>query len=107
MALYNIALRTDTHVRDVLRVERDDLTGLRIEMARFVGELLKDHAEQIWVDEDWRVDVTDEDGLILYVMQIPPRNQPLPCFRPLAGRWGRIDDQHSPSAQSGCFSLSR
>lgn len=70
MALYNIALRTDTHVRDVLRVERDDLTGLRIEMARFVGELLKDHAEQIWVDEDWRVDVTDEDGLILYVMQI-------------------------------------
>ena len=70
MALYNIAFRTDTHVRDVLRVERDDLTGLRIEMARFVGELLKDHAEQIWVDEDWRVDVTDEDGLILYVMQI-------------------------------------
>ena len=70
MALYNIALRTDTHVRDVLRVERDDLTGLRIEMARFVGELLKDHAEQIWVDEDWRVDVADEDGLILYVMQI-------------------------------------
>jgi hypothetical protein len=70
VALYNIALRTDTHLRDVLRVERDDLTGLRIEMARFVGELLKDHAEQIWVDEDWRVDVTDEDGLILYVMQI-------------------------------------
>lgn len=70
MALYNIAFRTDTHVRDVLQVERDDLTGLRIEMARFVGELLKDHAEQIWVDEDWRVDVTDEDGLILYVMQI-------------------------------------
>jgi hypothetical protein len=35
-----------------------------------VGELLKDHAEQIWVDEDWRVDVTDGDGLILYVMEI-------------------------------------
>ena len=31
---------------------------------------MKDHAEQIWVDEDWRVDVTDERGLILYVMEI-------------------------------------
>jgi hypothetical protein len=53
-----------------VEVERDDLTALRIELARFVGELLKDHAEQVWADEDWRVDVTDERGLILYVMEI-------------------------------------
>jgi hypothetical protein len=39
-------------------------------LARFVGELLKDHAEQIRVDEEWRVDVTDDQGLILYVMEI-------------------------------------
>ena len=34
---------TDTH-----------LAALRIEVAKFVGALLKDHAEQIWADEDWR-----------------------------------------------------
>ena len=34
------------------------------------GELLKDHAGQIWVDEDWCVDATDEAGLILFVIQI-------------------------------------
>jgi hypothetical protein len=51
-------------------VERDDLTALRIELARFVGDLLKKHAEIIWQDQDWRVDVTDERGLILYVMEI-------------------------------------
>ena len=43
-------------------------------MARFVGELLKDHSTQIWVDEDWRVDVTDDSGLILFVMHISASN---------------------------------
>jgi hypothetical protein len=70
MATYQIELRTESHVAETLKVERDDLTALRVELARFVGELLKDHADQIWVDQDWRVDVTDADGLILYVMQI-------------------------------------
>jgi hypothetical protein len=70
MPRYNIQVRTESHVRTAVEVEQDDLTALRIELARFVGELLKDHAEQIWVDEDWRVDVTDGDGLILYVMEI-------------------------------------
>ena len=31
---------------------------------------LRDHAVKIWADEDWRVDVTDASGLILFVMQI-------------------------------------
>lgn len=74
MARYHLALRTDTHVREALDVDRDDLTALRVELARFVGDLLKDHAEQIWADEDWRVDVTDERGPILYVMEIIARD---------------------------------
>lgn len=70
MAKYHIELRTENTVWDTLDVERENLTELRIELARFVGELLKEHAQQIWIDEDWRVDVTDESGLILYVMHI-------------------------------------
>lgn len=70
MPLYHIELRTADRVWDTVDMERDDLTALRIEMAKFVGQLLKDHAHQIWADKDWRVDVTDEAGLILYVMQI-------------------------------------
>ena len=70
MARYRLQLRTESVVATALEVDHDDLTQLRIELARFVGELLKDHAGQIWVDEDWRVDVTDEAGLILFVMQI-------------------------------------
>ena len=70
MPNYNIELRTADRVWETLLVERDDHDGLRIEMARFVGELLKDHAGKIWEDQDWRIDVTDETGLILYVMHI-------------------------------------
>lgn len=70
MAKYHIALRTENAVWDTLEVERENLTELRLELARFVGELLKEHAQKIWVDEDWRVDVTDGTGLILYVMHV-------------------------------------
>ena len=70
MPNYHIELRTADQVWETVDVARDDLEGLRIEMARFVGQLLQDHARQIWADRDWRVDVTDETGLILYVMHI-------------------------------------
>jgi hypothetical protein len=70
MARYNIELRSADKVWETLEVEREDVTALRIEMARFVGQLLRDHAEQVWNDQDWRVDVTDSAGLILYVMHI-------------------------------------
>jgi hypothetical protein len=32
--------------------------------------LLDEHAHQLWVDEDWRMDVTDETGLILFTIQV-------------------------------------
>ena len=74
MAKFHIALRTESKVSDTLDIERADHTELRVEVAKFVGELLRDHAKEIWVDEDWRVDVTDENGLILYVMEISASN---------------------------------
>lgn len=70
MAKYNIELRSAGQVWETVPVEMEDVEKLRIEMAEFVGELLKDHAHKIWADQDWRVDVTDETGLILYVMHI-------------------------------------
>jgi hypothetical protein len=70
MSRYHIALRTESHVASTVEVDMPDSTALRSEVARFVGEILKDHAEQIWIDEDWRVDVLDETGLILFVMRI-------------------------------------
>ncbi|WP_156518651.1 DUF6894 family protein [Sphingobium sp. EP60837] len=67
---FNINIRTQSRISDTVPVHSDDHTALRIELARFVGELLKDHADLIWVDEDWQIDVSDETGLILYVLNI-------------------------------------
>jgi hypothetical protein len=70
MPVYHINVRTESHIASTVDVERESLTDLRLEMARYVGELLKDHAELIWADEDWQIDVTNDDGLILYVINI-------------------------------------
>ena len=70
MPQYRINLRTESHISDTLVVEQPDETALRTEVAKFVGETLRDHAQQIWADEDWRVDVADERGLILFVLQV-------------------------------------
>lgn len=74
MPKYNIELRTQDRVWDTLALEAENHTELRIQVAQFFGELLKDHAAKIWEDEDWRVDVTDETGLILFVMQLMVTN---------------------------------
>ena len=76
MAKYHIELRTGGQVWETLQIEGEDHTAVRIELAQFVGELLKDHADKIWEDEDWRVDVTDERGMILYILHVSVTDSP-------------------------------
>jgi len=42
----------------------------RVEAAKRIGLLLHAHAGKLWADEDWQMDVTDETGLILFVISI-------------------------------------
>jgi len=67
---YHLNIRTESHIADTLTIERDDHDALRIEMAKFVGQTLQDHAGQIWLDQDWQIDVSDASGLILYVLHV-------------------------------------
>lgn len=70
MPRFHFQVRTETHV---LITEAADLSGAdqaRVEAARRIGELLTRHAATIWVDESWRMDVTDDAGLILFVIQV-------------------------------------
>jgi hypothetical protein len=82
MPTYHINIRTESHIAETLTIERDDHDALRIEMAQFVGQTLKDHAGQIWLDQEWQIDVSDARGLILYVLHIsafkaPAAGEPL------------------------------
>jgi hypothetical protein len=42
----------------------------RVEAAKRIGLLLHSHAGKLWADEDWQMDVTDERGLILFVINV-------------------------------------
>lgn len=70
MARFNIEVRTRGSVLETVPVETENLDAMRVEIAQFVGQLLKDHAALIWADEDWRVDATDEAGLILFSIHL-------------------------------------
>jgi len=42
----------------------------RIEASKRIGRLLQEHAGKLWADEEWQMDVTNEKGLILFVVTI-------------------------------------
>jgi hypothetical protein len=48
---------------------RNDVEA-RVEAAKRVGRFLQDHASKLWTDEHWKMDVTDENGLILFVILV-------------------------------------
>jgi hypothetical protein len=50
--------------------ELGDSDEARIEAAKRIGLLLHAHAGKLWTDEDWQMDVTDDTGLILFVINV-------------------------------------
>lgn len=47
-----------------------DDEAARIEAARVLGQLLNEHPAAVWRDEEFRLTVTDEHGVILFVLDI-------------------------------------
>ena len=70
MPYYNFEVRTETHVMLTKGGEFQDDAAARSEAARRVGELLQEHASSIWVDQDWKMEITNDVGLILYVIHV-------------------------------------
>jgi len=70
MAFFHFQVRTQSHVLLTAGAELNGFDQARIEAARRVGDLLKEHAGQIWTDEEWQMDVTDDKGLILFVLHV-------------------------------------
>jgi len=67
---FNFEVRTESHVMLTEGAELANQDAARNEAARRIGELLTDHASRIWTDQVWQMDVTNESGLILYVIQV-------------------------------------
>ncbi|MFC4255370.1 DUF6894 family protein [Croceibacterium xixiisoli] len=70
LPFYNFEVRTPTHVMLTEGAELADSTAARVEAAKRTGQLLTEHAGELWVDQEWQMDVTNAEGLILYMLQI-------------------------------------
>jgi len=47
-----------------------DLPAARLEALRFSGEVLRTSEPSLWEGEDWRLEVTDQMGLILFTLYV-------------------------------------
>ncbi|MEH3062359.1 MAG: hypothetical protein PGN33_06140 [Methylobacterium radiotolerans] len=63
---------------DAIGTELPDWDAARVEALRFMGEIMKDNAPHIAADEDWRLEVTDSTGLILFQVALLMTETPLP-----------------------------
>ena len=64
------------HVRDGVRIadryndDLPDLRSARLAAVRLTEELLLEHCDASWIDEDWKIVVTDERNIAVFVLQI-------------------------------------
>jgi hypothetical protein len=78
---YHFQVRTATHVMLSEGVDLAKPEDARIEASRRVGDLLKSHAGKIWEDENWQMDITDDLGLILFVIHVSAMRTPATTVR--------------------------
>ena len=73
---FHFQVRTETHVMVTEVAVLADTDQARIEAAQRIGLLLHEHANKLWADEDWQMDVTDDTGLILFVINVHALKSP-------------------------------
>lgn len=70
MARYYFHIGETDRGLDPVGVELPDLNDARIEAARMMGEMLKDRAGEFWSERSMKLIVTDESGLILFLLDL-------------------------------------
>lgn len=57
--------------------ELPDWVAARIEAISVAGHILKDEAKSIALGDDWRIEVTDDTGLIIFQLTIQATTSPV------------------------------
>jgi hypothetical protein len=65
---YHFNVIDGVRLPDADGTELPDWQTARLEAIRRAGDILKDDAQSVAVGEDWRIEVTDGTGLILFQM---------------------------------------
>lgn len=66
MPLFYFNVQDGASVPDQTGTELPDLTAARHEAVRFAGALLSEDPETFWDGDEWRLNVCDDKGLMLF-----------------------------------------
>ena len=70
MAKYHFNIHDGFDLPDREGHELPDLAAARRFAVMLGGELIRDHADAFWREGQWRMDVTDAAGLVLFSLQL-------------------------------------
>jgi hypothetical protein len=73
---FHFQVRTGTHLVVTELADLPSTYEVRVDAAKRIGVLLHDHAGKLWAGEDWRMDETDERGLVLFVINVSAMRTP-------------------------------
>lgn len=68
MPQFNVVVRADDRVVFTEGIEAPGSEEARDQATRRFGDLMREDADRLWADEEWLMHVTDEAGLILYMI---------------------------------------
>jgi hypothetical protein len=68
---YHFNFHDGVQLPDADGTELPHWQAARLEAIRRAGEILKNDAQSVALGEDWRIEVTDSTGLILFQMTFP------------------------------------
>ena len=68
MPRYFFDFKRDNQSPDMVCVDLPDLAAARAEAVRTMGQDLKDAPEAFWNDERWQVEVSDDNGVVLFTL---------------------------------------
>ena len=70
MQVYNLEVRTPSHVsmRETGPFPSDN--AVQAHASKRIGQMLISYSEQMWTDQEWKLDVADQDGKLLWVMTL-------------------------------------
>ncbi len=70
MSRYRFHVRDGVKILDTDAIELPDLFAARSYAISLTSDLLREYRQASWIDEDWKIVVTDERNIALFVVQI-------------------------------------
>lgn len=76
MPRYYFHIQDGQSYPDNVGCELADLRAARLEAVRLSGEVLRDEAEKFWSCDEWQMKVTDDVGLVLFLLNFTACDAP-------------------------------